>query len=507
MKKLYIILSIVGLLACTSCKDFLDVKPTNQADASQSITSPRDAKVMLNGLYNAMTTSSFYGRNFILYGDAKGGDLTIQSNGRGYDYMFAYKHYANSYSMSGFWSTGYNMIMLCNNIIECIDAIPAEDPDKASGEYDSYYGQAMTIRAMIHYDLCRLYGKCYNDNKASYGVPVVLKSLTADAQPLRESVENVYKAVIEDLDKAAGYLEDDTDAKVGYMNYYTNRAIKARVCMDMENWSEALALADMIIDSNEYKLYDQTNWADSWAKQGGSESIFELAMCVNEGDLGTTSCIGAQYVLGGGNGRNNQIFMASHYWIDLMGDYAAGNDVRWDVMGIDQIDEDNIAAAKPGEEVKLRMGSCWKYLGGLAGSGDGKASSSAVNVKLIRLSEMYFIAAEAALMNGDKKTAALYLNEIANNRYKINVPDISEANITRQMILDEKDKEFLGEGLRFWDLIRTNSTIYMDDETPDVKVTDRESVLDRSFYKCILPIDKDEINANPGLGTQQNPGY
>ena len=47
----------------------------------------------------------------------------------------------------------------------------------------------------------------------------------------------------------------------------------------------------------------------------------------------------------------------------------------------------------------------------------------------------------------------------------------------------------------------------MDDETPDVKVTDRESVLDRSFYKCILPIDKDEINANPGLGAQQNPGY
>ena len=397
------------------------------------------------------------------------------------------------------------MIMLCNNIIECIDAIPAEDPDKSSGEYDSYYGQAMTIRAMIHYDLCRLYGKCYNDDKSSYGVPVVHKSLTADAQPLREPVEKVYAAVLADLDNAAEYLNNNKKPEIGYMTYYTNRAIKARACMDMENWSEALTLAEEIIKSEKYKLYDQNNWADSWSKQGGSESIFELAMCVNEGDLGTTSCIGAQYVLGGGNGRNNQIFMASHYWIDLMGDYKAGNDVRWDVMGIDQIDEDNIEEF--GEDTPLRMGSCWKYLGGLAGSGDGKASSSAVNVKLIRLSEIYFIAAEAALMNGDKKTAAMYLNAIADNRYKISAPEITEANITRQMILDEKDKEFLGEGLRFWDLIRTNSTIYMDDETPDVKVTDRESVLNRSFYKCILPIDKDEINANPGLGAQQNPGY
>lgn len=501
MKKLYIILSIVGLLACTSCKDFLDVAPTNQADASQSITSPRDAKVMLNGLYNAMTTSSFYGRNFILYGDAKGGDITIQSNGRGYDYMFAYNHSATSYSMSGFWSTGYNMIMLCNNIIEGCEACE----DFASGEYDSYYGQALTIRAMIHYDLCRLYGKCYNDDKASYGVPIVQESLTADAQPLRASVDAVYQAVLADLDKAAGYLKDDTDPEAGYMNYYTNRAIKARACMDMENWSEALSLARSIIGCGEYALYDQSNWVSSWSKQGASESIFELAMCVNEGDLGATSCIGGQYVLGGGNGRNNQIFMASHYWLDLMDMTNVANDVRWGIMDQDQVGEDHPEDFP--ESNGIRYGSCWKYFGSLDGTGDGKASSSAVNVKLIRLSEMYFIAAEASLRAGNKGDAVNYLTAITSRRYVNTMPEITESNISVQMILDEKDKEFFGEGLRFWDLIRTNSTIYMDDDTPDVKVTHRESVINRSFYKCILPIYKDEINANPGLGAQQNPGY
>ncbi len=195
--------------------------------------------------------------------------------------------------------------------------------------------------------------------------------------------------------------------------------------------------------------------------------------------------------------------MASHYWLDLMNEDQ--EDIRWSIMDIDQIEEDH-----PGDYSQYpqgkRLGSCWKYFGNLNGTGDGKATSSAVNVKLIRLSEMYLLAAEAAFMSNDKDAAATYLNAIISRRSP-NIAEVEATEITRKRILDEKDKEFYGEGLRFWDLIRTNSTIYMDDDTPDVKVTDRESVLDRSFYKCILPIYTQEMNANPGIAAQQNPGY
>ena len=485
MKKISIVLTAIALVL-SSCADFLDVKPTNQAAASLSIMNESDAKVMLNGLYSALTTSSFYGRNFILYGDAKSGDLTVQSNGRGYDYMFAYNHSVSGYSMSGFWTSGYNIIMLCNNIIENIDRLKEE----GTTGLDEYRAQALTIRAMVHYDMCRLYGKCYNDDKSSYGIPIADKTVPAGAQLLRNSVEEVYSVVIRDLDDAATSLSKKKNN--GFVNYYANRALKARALMDMENYSGALSLAEEIINSGVYKLYTNKEWAASWSSQFGSESIFELGMYVNEGDLGNTGCLGAQYILGGGNGRNNQIFMASKAFLELLGEDP--DDVRWEIMGQDQVGE---------SEGYLRPGSCYKYYGSKDMKGDGKASSSAVNIKLIRLSEIYLIAAEAAARTSNASKASSYYAEIHKRSPNLPVPN----GITAAMVLKEKNKELFGEGLRFWDLIRTNTTIVMDDTTPDVKVTTRETSFTRSFYKCILPIYTGEMNANPGIRAQQNPGY
>lgn len=487
MKKISIVLATIALVL-SSCADFLDVSPTNQAAASSSIMNEADAKVMLNGLYDALTTSSFYGRNFILYGDAKSGDLTVQSNGRGYDYMFAYNHSVSGYSMSGFWTSGYNIIMLCNNIIENIDRLKEE----GMTGLDEYRAQALTIRAMVHYDLCRLYGKCYNDDKASYGIPIADKTVPAGAQLLRNSVEEVYNVVLRDLDDAAPSLSKDVKNRKGFVTYYANRALKARALMDMQDWSGALSLAEEIYNSKAYKLYENDEWVASWASQFGSESIFELGMNVNEGDLGNTGCVGAQYILGGGNGRNNQIFMASQSYLKLLGEDP--EDVRWGVMGLDQVGESEGAA---------RLGSCYKYYGGLEMKGDGKASSSAVNIKLIRLSEVVLIAAEAAARTNNMSKASNYYNMI-----HARSPKLTPVNtVTVDMVLAEKRKELFGEGLHFWDLIRTNSTIVMDDSTPDVKVTTRETSFTRSFYKCILPIYNGELNANPGMRAQQNPGY
>ena len=64
MKK---ILSIACIIAAavtfSSCKDFLDVKPSNQGDSSTSISSASDAEVMINGLMSKMSSSSYYGRD------------------------------------------------------------------------------------------------------------------------------------------------------------------------------------------------------------------------------------------------------------------------------------------------------------------------------------------------------------------------------------------------------------------------------------------------------------
>jgi hypothetical protein len=139
--------------------------------------------------------------------------------------------------------------------------------------------------------------------------------------------------------------------------------------------------------------------------------------------------------------------------------------------------------------------------------GDGKDTYTAVNIKVARLSEIYLNAAESALKKSspDKTKAATYLNEIRKRSPKL--PLATAATVTEQMILDEKSKELYGEGFRYWDMIRTNKTITFNDEHVGVAMTHREKSINRTFYKTLLPIPRLELDANPGLEEQQNPGY
>jgi hypothetical protein len=151
-----------------------------------------------------------------------------------------------------------------------------------------------------------------------------------------------------------------------------------------------------------------------------------------------------------------------------------------------------------------RYGSCRKYTG-VDLKGD-KGSTSAVNIKVIRLSEIYLIAAEAAFPT-DKALAASYLKEI--RKRSPNLPEPTASTITMQMIKDERSKELFAEGQRFFDMMRWNESITFNDDfiSPAVVITHRPQTIDRTFYKTILPIPQVEMDANPAIKSQQNPGY
>jgi len=488
MKKITIILSVLGIMLITSCEDFLDVKPSNYAASETSITNAADAKVAINGLMRKMCAADYYGRNFIIYGDAKGGDFAVRSQGRGLDYYYSFNHSPTSGSGSGFWTQIYHNILQTNNLIENIESM--EDAGNGSTVLSEYKGQALTARALMYFDLVRLYGKPYNMDKTSYGVPLVLETLEATAQPTRATVEQVYTQILVDLSEAAPLLSKNKLS--GFLNYYANKAIEARVQLFMDNYTAALAAAEVVISSGEYSLYSNADWVDSWATQNGSESIFELAVYPSEADLVTGSL--GYYLL-----RLNKIigaagwFMASDYWITRMSEDLT--DVRWGIMDYD-------------ESSPTRFGSSLKYVGGADLQGD-KSSPSAVNVKVIRLSEMYLIAAEAALglPTPDKDKAVTYLNEIRKRSPAL--APATDLTVTVDMIMDEKSKEFFAEGLRYFDMIRLDRSIEFNDEfiTPEVVITHREKIIDRTFYKTILPISQTEIDANPAIAGQQNPGY
>ena len=204
MKKLQIITVIISSMMFASCgKDFLNVKPSNSTESSQTITTLADAKVMINGLMRTMVRSTYYGRNYMIYGDAKGGDITIASQGRGLDALYVFNHSVNTNTYSSFWSDIYNSILQANNIINGIQKLEDEG---TTIDFKNYKGQALTLRALMHYDLVRLYGKTYTQDKSSFGVPVVTQVLDANALPLRNSVDETYSQIITDLKAALPLL-------------------------------------------------------------------------------------------------------------------------------------------------------------------------------------------------------------------------------------------------------------------------------------------------------------
>ena len=476
---------LFSILIASCGKDFLNVEPTNASKAEDAVKAPQDAQVIINGIMRAMTSSDYYGRNFIMYGDAKGGDLTIYSAGRGLDALYTFNHSITTNSYDGYWSQIYFCLLQVNNLIENIEKIKGTGSTDA---FDEYEGEALTLRALMYFDLVRLYGKPYNLDKTAWGVPNITSVLKPFEKPMRNTVEANYNQIMADLTKAAPLLSKERND--GYINYYGNLALQARVNLYLGNTAAALSTAEEVINSDEYTLYTPANWAASWTSQFGSESIFELVILTGEADLGSSSLGYYLRRKGDGGGAAAGWFGASDGFLTRL--KQDPRDVRWSVMAPDELSTN----ADP------RLGSCYKYSGNTSHAGD-KGSQSAVNIKVIRLSEIYLIAAEAALST-NKEKAAGYLNAIRKRS-----PDLvpaTAATVTMDMILDERSKELFCEGHRFFDMIRLNKQITFNDEFVGT-ITTRPKTIDRTYYKTILPISQDEINRNPGLEDQQNPGY
>lgn len=512
MKKIIIVFAaLLFVVQFSSCEDFLTVKPNNSVDADDfEIRTSSDALVMMNGIMRAMTSSSYYGRNMMLYADAKGGDFTIRSQGRGNDYLYTFNHSASSGSGSAYWYQIYYCLAQVNTLLTAMEN--AEQSADVLEDFSLFKGQALTLRALMHFDLVRMYGKpyTYSDAPSSYGVPIVTEALDALSQPTRATVAQVYTQILTDLSDAKTLLNTSAgkSANNGYISYYANRAIEARVYLTMGTYDQALIAAEEAM-AGPYTLYTNTNWVSSWSSQFSTESIFEIGMFRNEADLGTASW-GAYLLRRGEKTSITGMFMASDYYLARLdegydGSDPATKDIRWGLMFEDESTY-GITGVTP------RLGSCRKYTGADI-NGDGKGNYSAVNIKAIRLSEVYLIAAEAALLQPtpDRTKAATYLQEI--RKRSPNLTPATAGNIDLDMILDERSKELFMEGQRYFDMLRHQRSIEFNDDFIDVgsiAESNRPKIINQNgefFYKCILPIAINEIDANPPIGEQQNPGY
>ena len=451
----HIAIAAVLLLGLTACEGFLDTVPTRSVVDKNAMVTLADAGVACNGLYTPLKYYTLYGTYIPYMGDLRADNIYPRmSDGTGaVIYTWQYESTQSSY-FGTFWENYYNVIMRCNTFIENIDACDASSSGEIALKND-YTGQAYAVRALCYFDLARLYGQTYTfDNGASLGAVILTETVgPKEARLPRSTVAQTYEQVLSDLGTAKGLLSSEPN--LGHFNYWAARLLEARVYLYMGRFAEALTAATEVINNSPYRMVSGDGYANYWGREGDMESVLELLVSV----LGDIDSDGGFYT------------MYHNLWFD---DPTTGG---------------------------RKTGEYW--LRKFIGNKDQGYTFRRNNPRVMRITEAYLIAAEAALATGDTGSASRYLNAVR-KRADATAEDVTA---TMELIQIERQKEFIGEGHRFFDVMRTGGEITCDMNDPHEFRSGSAYVhtLKPGDAKAVLPISSDERVSYPEL--QQNPGY
>lgn len=485
----------------SSCgNEWLDVSPSDGTDADGALTNSSDLNAARTGMYKALKGTSsmvdYYGQQFFVYGDVHAGDDYQYnhiggSNRASFYYEMTYQTASEFNTSTVSWQSPYVVIGRANRIIAAAESGNLSDEAEAGDIIDQYAAEALTLRALAHFDLVRIFGKPYTaDQGASLGVPLVTTVLESGVKPARSSVKEVYDQVVKDLTDAISSGALATEAEPGYVSLWSAKAILSRVYLNMGDYANALAVAEDVINHSGAALWTRDQYLKAWDAATPNESEFLFRLNIS-GSTDNNDLNG----IGNLQGRDGyKEMVATKSFVDMLS--ADPNDIRNDIF----------LPATADKEVAT-FGTNKVFLNKLRGQGGNLRNVTIVPI--IRLSEVYLTAAECAFRTNDKAKAVKYLNELVKNRTTTEASLVTESDITLDRILKERRKELIGEGQRYFDALRCNEKIVRYTSEADKgwhKTLSKEAQsFDRDNFKAIAAIPQAEINANPNI--EQNPGY
>ena len=478
-KYLFILFSTITLSVLCSC-GFLDINPKGEVideDLFEKEVGYQDA---LYGIYTSINSKELYGgyisatfpevmaRNFTAKG---GGVLDYMSSGR-LDYAAARSTY------NAVWSNMYTYIGFANNVLEKLQ----EHSEKEFKHYNLYKGEALALRAMMHFDLVRLFAVDYNssDNTAkAKAIPYVTR-YSFEITPF-SSVDGVYRKCIDDLKEAVNCLKEDeslmhyprsnagsefTDCRITHINLYAAEALLARVYWMKQDLDSAAIYAKKVIDSQLFPLRQPSDFIQP---ENGvinmKETIFGL-YATNYSDY----C----YTIFGKSNAGDMLTLAPDYetlYVSTQGPTPDGSDLR--------------LSAWFGSTLEVSH-ACMKMIAPNYLTSTDYTGSSILGVNLIRIPEMYYIMAEA-LLDKDPTRACEYFDEVIASRGMVKFANRSEGGITAEDIYIERQKEFYGEGQQWFNMKRLKK---------DIKVSENitlDGTADAT-YRFLLPTAEDNRN-------------
>lgn len=473
MKRTTLIIGILALGAVfSSCKKFLDVEPKTNLSEEQLFTSEPGFQQALSGVYGQMASNSLYGDNlsmgFVSALAQNYSPINTQS-----DVKLRETQNLNytSTEVVGYtnviWSAGYSSIAAANKII-----INSEK-NRSVLSNDSYAllrGEALALRAFLHFDLLRMFGPEYTEGANLKAIPYK-KDVNENAIPPAITAD-VVKFALADLKEAEALLlaadpivTSDLRTRRNKLNYYGVKALEARIKLYSGDKAGAAAAANVVISSTKYEFV-----TEAAAGVVSSGLVVRDRLYFNE----------QIFMI-----RVRDILPTVQRYFRFRG--AVGETLTRTAANFNTLYE--TVSGGGGTDIRYRF-RLEEEAGNKFPSKFWQASTATTPItdKLldqyvpgIRLAEMYYILAETA------ETPAIgvgYLNTVRLNRGLSNLATTITAATLKAEITKEYQKEFYAEGQLFFYYKRIKST----------RMQFGPSMAQEQY---VLPIPNAELQFNP----------
>lgn len=446
----YFVVAASLVITLSSCNDWLKVEMEDGIMEEALYSTNEGYLTTLNGIYSGMNSAYV---PFLTMGavDVMAQYYNVQrSQGHPY-YAFANYAYAGSTfdnASTNYWSRVYNLILNANQLLELCDK---QDATLLPRYHDMVKGEALALRAMLHFDLLRFYGPIYSQQTASVETMPYLETAKREIQdilPANQVVEKIQR----DLNAAEQLLQNDSVRTYGVrssetedinannnfryrqyrLNYYAVRALQARLYMWTGDKAKAFEIVKQLLSEIEQKqvfpwvLPQAVSTSVSTQDNVFStEVIFALYNMSRESAFNSlyssdNDADGLHFIggLAGGESKVEEFF----------GEYC-GMDYRKN-QWISETNEDGkeFSYLNKYSRKTAQSNAHWRYM-----------------VPLIRVSELYLMAAECT---SDLDEAANYINTVRLHRSANNVTPTQET--LSRYIQEEFARETLGEGQLFF---------------------------------------------------------
>ncbi len=456
------IVTTVLFLSLASCeKSFLELKPPTSLTPEFALATEADLQVALRGAYAGLKSTALYGRSLMVLGDMMA-DNTYQSalNTNRYTNFNLYNYLVTDGDVAGLWNASYSVILRTNNIIN--------SPIADNANIQQIKGEAYAIRALAYYNLVRYFGSPYTLDPSKLGVPIIT-TYQADLKPERAKIADVYTLINKDLTQAFTLMTKFTNSS--QFSKYSAKALQAKVYLTMGDKTNAKAAALDVITNSGFTAISSAAHTGYWAGVAPRTDKVETLLEISFDAVANNAFDALSYIY----------LQSGNY-----GDMLCSSEL-YDLFETTDIRKSLYATGTRGGLASVFVNKYSSFTGDHS------------DTKVIRMSEMYLIAAEASYPS-NTVDALKYVNEVTSRRGATAIASDGQALL--EAIINERRKELAFEGERYPDMQRLQRNIARSKNYPAAALS-----IDFTNYRRIMPIPQGELDANPSIKSQQNPGW